>query len=280
MVAKKRAKPKSKAVVKWDEELAKYADAAVTQEANTGGGQFFSIKSGQLSWQDNPLPNNEMAVIVLDHIFENVLYEDDFDADNPSSPACFAFAHEEGDLKPHLITVEGGMAQSETCKDCEHFQWGSADKGRGKACSTTRRIAMISAGSLDDDHEFKGLEDQDYLEGAEIGYLKLPVTSVKAYASYVKQMANSLRRPPFAMVTRVRVIPDDKTILRVLFEPIEKLPDELMGSMIKRVEQAKKEIEFPYPAYEAAEEKPKKSVRTTAKKKAGGAGKKNLKRKY
>ena len=43
-------------VAKWDEELAQQAAIAAEMEANTGGGQFFSVRGGQLSWQDSPPP--------------------------------------------------------------------------------------------------------------------------------------------------------------------------------------------------------------------------------
>ena len=66
------AKGTGTAITKWEEELAKQADVASAMEANAGGGQFFSLKSGILSWQDAPLPGNQMAVIIVDGILENV----------------------------------------------------------------------------------------------------------------------------------------------------------------------------------------------------------------
>ena len=137
------------ALVKWEEELAKQAEVAAGMEANVGGGQFFSMQGGQLKFNDNPVPGNQMAVIILDHILENVFYDGDFDPNNPQPPTCFAFGRSDDDMAPHETVVAEGQAQNETCNGCPFNQWGSADKGRGKACRNTRRLAMIPAGTLD-----------------------------------------------------------------------------------------------------------------------------------
>ena len=56
----------TKALVNYDEELAKQAAAAAEQEKNVGGGAFFSTRSGVLSVDGQSMPNNEMAVLIVD----------------------------------------------------------------------------------------------------------------------------------------------------------------------------------------------------------------------
>lgn len=270
MAAKKKT---GKAVAKWDEELAKAAEQAAEMEANTGGGQFFSVKSGVLSWQDAPLPNNEVAVVILDAIFENVFYEGKFDPDVPQGPTCFAFGRDEKEMEPHSVVVEMGWNQStEGCHGCENNEWGSADVGKGKACRNTRRLAMIPAGTFDRDGKLELFDDSEHYDSTAIGFMKLPVTSVKGYASFVKQVAGALKRPPFGIVTRVSVVPDAKTQFKVIFEPIMKLPDELMASVMARVDEAKTIIDFPY---QLEEDEPAPPPRT---KKKAAAKKKTVKR--
>lgn len=253
------AKKASTEVVKWDDELAKQAEIAAGMEANTGGGQFFSLKSGILSWQDAPLAGNQMAVVVLDSVLENVFYEGKYDPDTPQGPMCFAFGRDEKDLAPHSIVMEAGNNQSEGCHDCPMNEWGSADVGRGKACRNTRRLAMIPAGTFDQNGKFELNEDVEHYASTAIGFMKLPVTSVKGYASFVKQVAGTLRRPPFGIVTKVKVVPDAKSQFKVVFEPIMSLPDELMSAIMQRHEEAEATIDFPYQPNEEVEAAPKRS---------------------
>jgi hypothetical protein len=275
---KKQAASKTTALVKWDEELAKQAEVAAGMEANTGGGQFFSLKSGILAWQDAPLPNNQMAVVVLDSILENVYYEGKYDPDTPQGPVCFAFGREEKTLAPHELVIEGGnqmCGASGLCSGCEMNEWGSSDVGRGKACRNTRRLALIPAGTFNQAGKFELFDDEEHFASTAIGFMKLPVTSVKGYASFVKQVAGALRRPPFGIVTKVKVVPDPKSQFKVLFEPIMNLPDELMSVIMQRHEEAKSTIDFPYqPNDEEQAPPPKRGSRAAQKPAAKARGRK------
>lgn len=247
----KQKQSTSRALVKWDEQLAKEADIAANMEANAGGGQFFSLKSGVLTWQDAPLPDNQMAVVILDHIFETTYYESAYDADNPQGPTSFAFGRDEAQLRWHESSLKFA---GELCKDTEVCQWGTAEKGRGKAAKETRRLAMIPAGNFKNG-KFVLLDDQQHYLDTPVGFMKLPVTSVKGFAGFVKQVAGALRRPPHGIITKVKVIPDQKDQFKVLFEPIQNVPDHLMGAIMKRREEVMAMIDFPYQVGEP-EEKP------------------------
>ena len=266
---KKATASKSTALVKWDEELAKQAEIAAGMEANTGGGQFFSTKGGILSWQDAPLPGNQMAVVILDSVLENVFYEGRYDPDVPQGPTCFAFGRDEKELAPHKIVIEAGNEQcgaSGLCAGCPMNEFGTAEVGKGKACRNTRRLGMIPAGTFNAAGKFELNEDLEHYENTAVGFMKLPVTSVKGYASFVKQVAGALRRPPFGIVTKVKVVPDPKSQFKVVFEPIMNLPDELMGAIMKRHEEVKSTIDFPYqPAEEETAPAPKRGSRAAAK---------------
>ena len=239
-------KPQTTAVTTWDEELAKQAEIAAGMEANTGAGQFFSVKGGILSWQDSPIPGNTMGVIILDSILENIYYEGRYDPSVPQSPTCFAFGREEKTMAPHKIIVEVGSQQHDQCAGCPMNEFGSANIGKGKACRNTRRLGMVSAGTFGKDGKFNLTEDMEYYETTAVGFMKLPVTSVKGYASFVKQVAGALRRPPFGIVTKVSVVPDATSQFKVVFEPIMSLPNEFMSVIMRRHEEVKSVIDFPY----------------------------------
>ena len=238
-------KSQTTALTNWEEELAKEAQVAAAMEANAGGGAFFSTKSGVLSFADMPMPNNQIAAVVVDSIFENVFYEGRFDPDNPTPPTCFAFGRDEAELKPHPTVIEHGQAQHEQCRGCPRNEWNTADTGRGKACRNTRRLALIPAGELDAAGRFTPYDVEQLAEAAG-GMLKLPVTSVKGWATYVKTIAGALNRPPLGVFTKIRVVPDAKTQFRVVFEPLGPVPNEAVPTLMERRRQFANLIDQPY----------------------------------
>lgn len=223
--------PATKAVANWDDELAKFASAAAATEQTTGG-KFLSIRGGVLSYGGAAVPGNAMNVIVLDHIMENQRYGSDYDSDNPASPVCYAFGRTAEEMAPHADCDE---PQSEACAGCPLNAWGSAEKGRGKGCKNIRRLALITE---------DGLED---IEGAEIAFLKVPVTSVRNWSGHVQALAAQLKRPPFAVITEISVVPDPKTQFAVKFRVAEQIEDaEVLKALIDRRAAVADQIAFPY----------------------------------
>lgn len=254
-MSKKQA-AQSSAIVKWDEELAKEAEIAAAAEANAGGGQWFSIKGGILTWNDAPVPNNQMAAVIVGSLFENVYYEGEYDPDEPRGPSCFAFGAEEKGMAPHPVAREAGSAQEGPCATCPKNEFGSADKGKGKACKNTRRLALVSAGQLDANGKFTPADPESF-DTSPLGLMRLPVTSVKGYANFVKNIANGLKRPPHGVATKVKVIPDPKSQYKVTFEPLVALDADLRDAINRRRDEAKPLIEQPYTPFEEQEDKPK-----------------------
>lgn len=245
-------KPQSTTLVKWDEELAKYAEASASMEANSGGGQFFSTKNGILSWQDAPVKDNQMAVIILDSIIEHVYYEGAYNPNVLQSPSCFAFGRGDKSLTPHAAVISVGTPQHDKCEGCPHNEFGTAKLGKGKACRNIRRLGVIPAGNFAANGKFEFFPDPDHYTTTPVGFLKLPVTSVKGYSSFVKQIVGALKRPPFGVITKVKVVPDHNDQFKVTFEPIIPVPDNLLGVILQRHEEVKSTIDFPYTLEEKA----------------------------
>lgn len=247
--AKKSAKAAPKTagtgLQKWDEQLAKYAAEAVATEANAGSGlKSFSLMSGVLSFDDAAMPNNEMAVIILDHILENVYYEEAYDKDNVSPPSAYALGRDEKTMTWHPDSIPAYAG--ELCIDSDINQWGSAEKGRGKACRNMRRLLMIPAGSFNKQGELTLIDDEDHFANVHPAFMKLPPTSTTNWSMYVKQLAGALRLPPFAVVTKVKVVPDSKSQFLVTFEALENVSEDLIETIMKRHEEATQLIEQPY----------------------------------
>lgn len=254
-------KQPSTAVTVWEEELAKQAVAASALEASTSTAQFFSFKGGRLAFNDAMLPGNQMAVIILDSILETVYYEGAYDPDEPAGPTAFALGRDEKTLTWHENSDPEFAGK--LCSESDVCQWGSADVGRGKAAKETRRLAMIPAGTFEND-KFVPFTKASEFEDAPIAYMRLPVTSVKGYSGYVKQVATALKRPPHGMFTRVKVEPDPNYQFRVLFDALSQVPNDVMGVIMARHAEAKESISFPYVPMEKTEA-PKKGGKAQAK---------------
>lgn len=242
-----KVKPGSTAVANYEERLAAMAAESAQNEADVGGGNFISVKSGQLTYQGNTIKGNELDVVVLTSIHENCFYPGRFDPDNPQPPVCYAFGTDPKEMAPH---PEAAEPQHDQCDGCPMNEFETADSGKGKACKNIRRLSMIPGDPL----------NEETVETADVAYLKVPVTSVKGWASFVKTVATLDKLPPLGVVCRIGVIPDPKSQFKVTFQKVEAVPREFLGTLMGRADAEKEAIKFPYaqPSEEAPPAKGKK----------------------
>lgn len=228
------AKQTGKSLANWEEELAKDASEAASVEANVGaGGNYLSTRGGILKYKDNPIEGNAINVIVLNHVIENAYYGGArFDPDSPANPVCFAIGKDEKSLAPHEESEE---PQHDACEGCPMNEWESADTGRGKACKNIRRLALLTEDALDE-----GVED------AEAAFIKVPVTSVSNWATYVRKLKETTNRPPYAFITEIKLVPDPKTQFKMQFRLVEELDGEHMGALIARSREMVSPLSQPY----------------------------------
>ena len=248
-MAKVPAVKGSTAVVSWADKLAAKAQEAAAEE-KVSSGTAVTCRSGQLSIGGQAIAGNKLSIVVVGSIFENNYYdpEFDYDPDAPRSPICFAFAKKEEELVPHEDSSE---VQHESCKGCEWNEFGSAAKGRGKACKNIRRLALMSASPLTAD----GIKD------GEIAYMKLPVTSGPGWAAYVNMLSAVHKRPPFAVITEIGAVPDPKTQFKITFTHKGNIEDdELLGLLDEKNDGTFKFLAVPYQANSAEAPAKKKPV--------------------
>jgi hypothetical protein len=231
-------------VRKWEEELAKAAIDAAAAAPTASFNTLNFHNGGRITMNGVDVPESKVDVIILDFILENKLYDSDYDANNPTSPCCYAFGLDEKTMKPFDKAPKPTHTQ---CKGCPMNEFGTADKGSGKACKNTVKIAIVPAGALGE------------LKTTEIVIASIPPTSKANFGGYVREIAQSLKRPPFGMVTRISCVNDTKTQFRVLFEPVEQIEDSdhLAAIMEKR------ETIMLAQAYPEIEAKPKPAARAT-----------------
>lgn len=248
-------------IVAYKAQLKAQAEQATAQEQTTGG-TILSTRGGTLTYGEEVLPGNQACIIILDAIKENTYYTEKFDADHPSAPTCYAFGRgPDDDMAPHESMQSDEtyfIPQAAECRLCPWNEWGSADKGRGKACQNRRRLSLIPAGfyspkrgSRDFDLELF-TDPKDFLQ-ADIAFLKLPVLSVKEYAKFVNQVSAQFSMPPHGVITRLFVEPDPKAQYKVGFEVIDVVPDDLLGAIMGRHDEA---VAMKFQGYRAPEAKP------------------------
>jgi hypothetical protein len=231
---------KSSALVNYDAKLLDLAQKQAVSEKNTGGGANFSIRGGILKLAGNEIPNNQMGVICLDSIILNAYYTEAFDPDEKSPPECYAFGYDEDEIAPH---EDCSKPQADDCKSCEHNQWGSAEKGKGKACGNRRKIACIPAGIYTKDGKFDPFTEAEDFENSKISMLTLPPTSLNSWGAFIKTLA-ATKIPSLAVMTRVIVEQDQYP--KVNFSAIIRVPMGLLPVIIKRYEEAKELMITPY----------------------------------
>ena len=239
-------KATGKDLVKWDEELASLAKASVAgMELPTA--KFISLKNGKLSFGGAAVPGNELRAVILGWVYENQFYDEDYDPDVPQSPACYAFGTEQDEMAPH---EKAPRKQCEGCAGCPKNEFGSADRGDGKACKNVLRLAMIAE------------DDLENLDAAEVVYMKVPVMSVKNFLVYAKKkVAEAAKRPYWSVVTSITTEEDKKSQFRVIFDLADKVENSSLFPVLKEMwEKTMEGIDFPYQIQER-EEKPKKSAK-------------------
>lgn len=274
------------ALEKYKQKMAAKAEQYANEESTPS--QFFTTRGGILKFGEEEMPGNEMLVIILDAIHENTYYPDKFDSDVMLPPRCFAMSREEKDMQPHENVPDTDSEeaedsffemQSEFCDECPMAEWGSADTGRGKACSNRRRLAIIPAGQFVEvgkgrkkSFEMEAFEDPKHFEEANIAFLKLPVTSGKNWSKYVHQLHKQHQRPPFGVLTHIYLEADEKTQFKICFDMVEVIEDEaVLEVLMARNTEAEDLIIQPY-------EEPSDDQLDSAKSKAR-SGLKGLKKK-
>lgn len=78
----------------------------------------------------------------------NIYYKNEYEDGKIFPPTCFAIGDTTcAELVPHQKVVE---PCGSSCKNCEKFQWGSAPRGRGKACAEQTLLAVYVPSMGDD----------------------------------------------------------------------------------------------------------------------------------
>jgi len=249
----------STSVVNWQEQMANEARAVAKLERPQLA--QISTRSGIMSYMNQPIPGNVLECVVVSSIMENNLFTEAFDANSPRNPDCFSFSTTGIDMLPHEVVVD---KRSETCKLCPNMAWGSSPtgSGKGKACKSIRKLAVIPIGALKEGAVGK----------AEVAVLRVPVTSVKHWSSYVNEIASVHARPSWGMITKISIKPHMTNQFEILFEAMGPIGESLLPELHQKAMKALEQLMQPY------EPNPEETVEQKEAKEAAAA--KRGKRKY
>lgn len=199
-----------------------------TAQGLRSSGSYIGFKNAQLKVDGISIPANELNVRVLAAISERAWYSKDFDADVVQVPDCYTL----DDSVPHLDSVN---PQADNCGDCAHNKWGSAARGKGKACREAARVIVIPANVP--------------LASAQMYTAKVPVTSLSTVTSFTSRcgQANKLMGE---FVTKLSVVEDKKSFFKVHLTPVEVTAEMDMAALLKAQDAAYNLAMTPYPTLE------------------------------
>ena len=257
---KKTEEPKTtgKELQPWEQKMAERAKQAVETASSTGGtSKKIGTRGGVFTIDGEELEDKTLQCVVLDFIVDVTYYEDNFDPDDITPPTASALGRNE----KTLVWAEGSHPDyaGKELKDSPVFQWGSADKGRGKAAKSRRRLLLIAADDLEED-----------IAAAEVRKLMVPVTSGKEWDAYVKQVA-AHGRDPAGVLTEITIKSHPKFQFTLSFKMLGLVEDDVMPEIDAKIDTIQEDLMAPYSAWDSAEEEEEEQPAKKSKAVARGA---------
>lgn len=211
-------------------------DAAALERPSVSN---LSFRAGILSFNGEACKDNVLDVVVIGAAFVNTYYGSKFDPDNVVNPDCFALSPDGEKMVPHPA-VPNPIHSS--CSGCKYNEWGSDEKdgkpAKGKRCKESRRLVLLP---------WSALTSAEDIVKAELAQCKLPVTSVKAWGSFVNTLAATINMPYYAVKARITTKPDLKTQFKVVITPMEQISDaSLLRAILKKREEAMRVAMLPF----------------------------------
>lgn len=244
-------KAKSNLPANWEAQMKEDALKGRKRVENIGVSQRIKTRGGVLQYQDTPVPGNKLRCVVLCDTFENAFYEGEYDADNPQPPVCYAFGEDDTEMIPH---EKAENIQHEDCKSCPNNKWGSAEKGRGKACKNQVRMFLIHADAL---KKPAGIADSMHV------MLNVPPTSLAGWAKHVKDIELLGNKPVYAVITEVGAQPQESGGFKLTFAITGTITDKkVLGEVFAKRKAVMADLEQPYQPMQ--EQTPKKKATKAA----------------
>jgi hypothetical protein len=140
-----------------------------------------------------------LDVVIVDFVHYNTYYAGAYDPNNIVPPNCFALSVE---TKGQVPSPNAPEAQAEACQGCWANEFGSS--GKGKACQNRVLMAVLPADATND---------------TPFAILDISPTAVKGFSTYVSNVARTIQRPPYGVITHVECNPATKHDVAIFSDP-------------------------------------------------------------
>lgn len=171
---------------------AQYTDAQKDVAPKIQSSDWISTSATGFVFGENEL-GLELDVVIVDFAYFNSFFGfgNVYDPDNITPPECMALSETSEDMLPHELIKQ---PQADACADCELNKFGSAEKGKGKACKNYIRIAVVHV---------------DDLQGGsmpKLHYIKLPPTAITPFAELLGEINSIFKLPTFAVGVKLSIV--------------------------------------------------------------------------
>jgi hypothetical protein len=163
----------------WELEL--MSEARDERSKETLGIPRITHKGGVLKVDEKPVEGNKVKLAIIDFTLAKEYYADSYEEGVAQTPACYAFGKDESTMTPHAAAPE---KQADKCAGCKWNAFGTAEKGRGKACKDTRRLLVLHA---------SGVENPEAMAQMEKRQISIPPASLKNWSHYLSSLGDLTR---------------------------------------------------------------------------------------
>jgi hypothetical protein len=220
-------------------------DAAASNIA-VGGWPFVGTEGGVFSHKSEGPIGDEFDAVILGVARGNFLYEGKYSPGDNSKVVCYALSE---DLDAELFPPEDlATKESDACSTCWANEYGSDDRGKGKACRNYAIVAGVPVGTDRDLHPL-------VLEKAEGFRLRVPPTSLVAFASFAAKVTKVMERAFFTVKSRFHIEKHPQKQFEVTAELMDGIQDIEALSILKgRVKEASAQVMSPPPLVGASDD--------------------------
>jgi len=181
--------------------------------------------------------------VIVDFVSSNEYYETGFDKDDISPPDCFARGPEHATLVPDESSP---AKQAESCASCQQNVFGSAPRGKGKACKNSRLMAVLSP---------------DATPESPIWLLQASPTAIGPFDKYITALGAQMNALSWGVITTIGFDPhSDYPSLRFA-RPTKLTPERAMEFYARHAEARKRLLQMPDVSQLAAKVNAPKSAR-------------------
>lgn len=181
----------------------KSAQALAKAEPVYNSANIVRTKNKVFKLGENKL-DGPLRVVILAQSACQFYYEEEYDANNPSSPVCYALTGDDP-FNPSEATLDSRSApssdvpkkQSEVCATCPKnkpgsYEWGGNGSKWRRACQGRRRLAFLFV--------------DDKSENPEVGSIEISSGGLRPWTNYVKGLVGINGLPFYMAVTELNFV--------------------------------------------------------------------------